>query len=421
MKFQKTKLKNGLKVVTVPLKDSTSVTVLIMVETGSKYETKKINGLSHFLEHMCFKGTMKRPKASDISRELDAIGSQYNAFTGQEYTGYYAKAHPKHIGRLLDVVSDLYLNPVFDPIEIEKEKGVIIEEINMYEDMPQRHIYDMFMELLYGDQPAGWNIAGPKDNIRKMERQDFIDYRKDHYVSGATTLLIAGNFDKKKIMPQVMESFNHIKEEQKKGKLKVKEKQGSPNVMVKPKKTDQTHLMVGVRSFDVTDKRIPALKVLNAVLGGGMSSRLFQKLRDEMGVGYYVKSSSDEYTDHGYLAVNTGVDNKRVKEVIEAILAEFRRFKTEEVPEEELKKAKDWLIGNLYLSLESSDALAEFYGGQEVLKHSLETPQNISKEIKAVTSKDILKIAKDIFQNKNLNLALIGSTSKDSLKNILKL
>ena len=163
MNFVKKILDNGLTLITVPLKDTTSVTVLIMVKAGSKYETKKINGLSHFLEHMCFKGTEKRPKTSMISTELDSIGSQSNAFTAQEFTGYYAKAHPAHIDRLLDIVSDLYLNPIFDPKEIEKEKGVIIEEINMYEDMPNRHVQDVFISALYGDQPAGWNVAGTKE------------------------------------------------------------------------------------------------------------------------------------------------------------------------------------------------------------------------------------------------------------------
>src|SRR3989344_3446277 len=228
MNFKKQILKNGLTIITVPIKDAPSVTVLVTVHTGSKYESKEQNGLSHFLEHMCFKGTSKRPKAIDISRELDSIGSQSNAFTSQEFTGYYAKAHPDHLDKILDVVSDIYVNPVFSPEEIEKEKGVIIEEINMYEDMPIRSVHDVFMEVLYGDQPAGWNVAGTKENENK------------------------------------------------------------PEIKIKHKETDQTHIVIGVRTFDSKDKRSFTLKVLNAVLGGGMSSRLFQKLREEMGVGYYV-------------------------------------------------------------------------------------------------------------------------------------
>src|ERR1035437_6720488 len=198
MKFKKTKLKNGLTIITVPMKDNPSVTVLVMVKAGSKYETKKINGLSHFLEHMCFKGTSKRPKAIDISRELDGLGAQNNAFTGQEYTGYYAKAHPKHFSKILDVISDVYLKLVCEQKEIEKEKGVIVEEINMYEDMPSRIVQDIFLEAVYGDQPAGWNIAGTKENVRKMTRKDFLKYRMENYVAKGTIILVAGDINEKK-------------------------------------------------------------------------------------------------------------------------------------------------------------------------------------------------------------------------------
>jgi predicted Zn-dependent peptidase len=422
MKYKKKKLKNGMRVIFIPMKDSTAVTVLTMVEAGSKYETKEINGLSHFLEHMCFKGTVKRPKASDISRELDAIGSQYNAFTSQEFTGYYAKAHPKHLSKLIDVVSDLYLNPTFPEGEIEKEKGVIVEEINMYEDMPQRHAYDLFTSLLYGDQPAGWNIAGTKEIVRKMKREDFVKYRDENYIAHTTTLIISGKFDEKEALKEVKKAFEVLEDGKRKKKVKVKESQKKPEIFIKKKDTDQTHMILGVRTFPIGSSKLPALKVLNTVLGGGMSSRLFQKLRDEMGVGYYVKSFTDDYTDHGYLGVATGVDNKRVNEVIEAVLEEFRRLKDELVSPEELRKAKDYYTGNMYLSLESSDSLAEFYGYQEVLKHSLLTPKELEKKIKEVTAKDVQKVAKEIFQNNNLNIALIGrQDNKKTLEKIFKI
>src|SRR5574343_451344 len=190
MKFSKKVLKNGLRVITVPMKENPTTTVLVLVEAGSKYEEKRVNGISHFLEHMCFKGTTKRQKAIDISKELDAIGSQYNAFTAQEYTGYYAKSDAKHFKKIFDVVSDIYLNSTFPEAELEKEKGVIIEEINMYEDLPPRHVQDMVMEILYGDQPAGWNIAGVKENILNMKREDFVQYKQAHYVPSATTLVV---------------------------------------------------------------------------------------------------------------------------------------------------------------------------------------------------------------------------------------
>lgn len=422
MKLNKKTLKNGLRILTVPLKDSPAVTMLVMVEAGSKYETKDISGLSHFLEHMCFKGTTKRPTASDISRELDSIGAQYNAFTSQEFTGYWAKVHPKHTSKIVDLLSDMYLNPIFDPKEIEKEKGVIVEEINMYEDMPQRHIHDLFMELMYGDQPAGWNIAGTRERVKAMTQKHFIDYRNKHYVGKGTIVAVAGNFNEKKLIKDLEKAFEKISTAKKHDKEKVVEKQSEPKLFVKDKKTDQTHLILGVRTFDVFSKNLSKLTVLNAVLGSGMSSRLFQKLRDEMGVGYYVRSGSDEYTDHGYMAVSTGVDKSRVVEVVNAILVELKRLTVEDVPAHELAKAKEHLIGNMYLDLETSDSLAQFYGFQEVLKRKEETPQEIAKKIEKVTAREIKQLAKEIFQNKSLNLAVIGEiTDKKALEQALHL
>ena len=223
MKFSKKVLKNGLRVITVPMKDNPTATVLVLVEAGSKYEEKKVNGISHFLEHMCFKGTSKRPKAIDISKELDTLGSQYNAFTAQEYTGYYAKSDAKHFHKIFDVVSDIYLNSTFPEIEMEKEKGVIIEEINMYEDMPQRHVQDLIMELLYGDQPAGWNIAGDKKNIFRMKRDDFVNYKKQHYLPEATVLVVAGAVTEKEVMTEVNKIFGKVVRGKKVNKRKVKE------------------------------------------------------------------------------------------------------------------------------------------------------------------------------------------------------
>ncbi len=392
----------------VPMKDNPTATVLVLVETGSKYENKKNNGISHFLEHMCFKGTEKRPKAIDISKELDALGSQYNAFTAQEYTGYYAKSDARHFKQIFDIVSDIYLNSTFPDAEIEKEKGVIIEEINMYEDMPSRHVQDLFMELLYGDQPAGWNIAGEKENILKMKRSDFVDYKKAHYVPEATVMIVAGKVTEKEIMQEVKKVFGKIPRSKKHGKLKVKEKQTKPEVLVKFKKTDQTHFVLGVRTYDLFNKKNVALAVLGGILGGGMSSRLFQKLREEMGVGYYVRAYNDAYTDHGVFQISAGVDNKRIDEVIQAVLLECIKLKIEKVSEEEMNKVKECLIGNMKLSLESSDDIANFYGGQELLKKEIKLAEDKAQEIRKVTAEQIKDLANKIFTTKMLNLAVIG-------------
>jgi len=408
MKFSKKVFKNGLRVVTIPMKDNPTATVLVLVEAGSKYETKKINGISHFLEHMCFKGTIKRPKAIDISKELDALGSQYNAFTAQEYTGYYAKSDARHFAQIFDIISDIYLNSTFPEIEMEKEKGVIIEEINMYEDMPNRHVQDLMMKLLYGDTPAGWNIAGEKKNILKMKRDDFVKYKKMHYLPEATVLIVAGQVSEQSVLKEVKRVFGKVSRGQKTGKVRVKEMQNKPRALIKFKKTDQTHFVLSARSYDFFSKQSPVLSVLGGILGGGMSSRLFQRLREEMGVGYYVRAYNDAFTDHGFFQISAGVDNKRIDEVLEAVLEECRKLKNYKVNEEELSKVKECLIGNMKLSLESTDDVANFYGGQELLKREIKGAEEKAKEIRKVTASQIQSLAKDIFRNNGLNLALIG-------------
>ncbi|MGH7249399.1 MAG: M16 family metallopeptidase [Minisyncoccia bacterium] len=408
MKFSKKVLKNGLRVVTIPMKDNPTATVLVLVEAGSKYEKRNVNGISHFLEHMCFKGTIQRPKAIDISKELDALGSQYNAFTAQEYTGYYAKSDARHFSKIFDIISDIYLNSTFPDAEIQKEKGVIIEEINMYEDMPNRHVQDLIMKLLYGDQPAGWNVAGEKKNILKMKRADFVNYHNAHYLPKATVIVVAGRVTEKEVLKEVNKVFGQVSKAKKVGKIKVKEKQKSPQVLVKFKKTDQTHFVLAFRTYDLFSKKNGALSVLGGVLGGGMSSRLFQKLREEMGVGYYVRAYDDAYTDHGFFQISAGVDNKRIDEVIRAVLNECNILKSENVSEEELNKVKECLIGNMKLSLESSDDIANFYGGQELLKRELKSAEEKANEIRKVTASQIKTLANEIFKEKKLNLALIG-------------
>ena len=408
MKFSKKVFKNGLRVVTIPMKDNPTATVLVLVEAGSKYETKKINGISHFLEHMCFKGTLRRLKAIDISKELDALGSQYNAFTAQEYTGYYAKSDARHFAQIFDIISDIYLNSTFPEIEMEKEKGVIIEEINMYEDMPNRHVQDLMMKLLYGDTPAGWNIAGEKKNILKMKRDDFVKYKKMHYLPEATVLIVAGQVSEQSVLKEVKRVFGKVSRGQKTGKVRVKEMQNKPRALIKFKKTDQTHFVLSARSYDFFSKQSPVLSVLGGILGGGMSSRLFQRLREEMGVGYYVRAYNDAFTDHGFFQISAGVDNKRIDEVLEAVLEECRKLKNYKVNEEELSKVKECLIGNMKLSLESTDDVANFYGGQELLKREIKGAEEKAKEIRKVTASQIQSLAKDIFRNNGLNLALIG-------------
>jgi len=421
MRFSKTVLPNGLRLVTVPMPDNPSVTVLVMVEAGSKYETKETNGISHFLEHMVFKGTPQRPKASDISRELDGIGAQYNAFTSQEYTGYYAKADARHFGRVLDVVADMYQHPLFDAAEIEKEKGVIIEELRMYRDLPQRHVHDILSSLLHGDQPAGWDVIGTEETIRSFGRDSFLRYRSEHYVASATTVIVAGSFDEQTIGERVAAAFSGIPTGPKQPKLAVRESQSAPAILIERKETDQTHLAIAFRAFPVLDPRVPVMQVLSSALGAGMSSRLFTKMRDELGICYYIRASYDAFTDHGDLTISAGVDNGRVDVALTGILAECARLTADLMPPAELQKVKDYLAGTTMLELETSDARAEYAGGEEVLKGRIETPDELIARVNAVTAAEVQALARQIFTDEGLNLALIGRAEEKALKPLVRL
>lgn len=406
----------------VPIKGAPSVTVMSMVETGSEYETKDKNGISHFLEHMFFKGTKNRPSSLDISKEFDGMGAEHNAFTSNEITAYYGKSATKNFERILDIISDMYINPTFPEAEMEKEKGVIIEEINMYEDLPQRKVHDVLGELMYGDTPYGWSIAGPKENITNMKIQDFHNYRKAHYVAEKTLVIVAGDVKPNDAFKKIEKAFKNIEVGKRIKKNKIKESQSAPQIKIKNKETDQSHLVLGFRTFALSDKRMPVLKVLSAILGGGMSSRLFQKMREELGICYYVYSGINDYTDHGNFIIPAGVDKNRLQDAVSGILSELRKIKDEKVSPEELRKAKDYLVGRMYLGLESSDSLVGFYGFQEIMREKIKTPKEVEKEIEKITAGDIQKLAKQIFSEKNINLAVVGGVKdEESLKKLLKI
>ena len=418
----RTVLKNGMRVILLPEPQSLATTVMVLVEAGSKYETKAINGISHFLEHMCFKGTTKRPRAADIAWELDGLGAEYNAFTGQELTSYFAKARNEALEKILEIVADLYVNPQFDPNEIEKEKGVIVEEINMYEDLPPRKVQELFLELVYGDQPAGWNIAGSKETVRSITRDNFLKYRGEHYVPQATAVVVAGGFsDAERVLRLVEEQFGTLSAGAKSPKVGVIEKQEKPGELVFAKESDQTHLVLGFRAFDVFDERRFALELLADILGGSMGSRLFQKIREEMGAAYYVHAATDLYSDHGLIAMSAGVDHLKMRDVISAGLGEFARFRNETVTPEELERAKEHAIGSLILSLETSDQLGYFFGFQEALHMALRTPEEVADRIRAVRAEDIQALAWELFKNDRLNLAVIGPFRGVSFNDIVRI
>jgi len=408
MKPARKVLKNGLRVVTVPMKGNPTVTVLVLVEAGSHYETAEQNGISHFLEHMCFKGTKNRPSPMMISTELDSLGAQSNAFTGYEFTGYYTKARAKHFPKLLDVIADLYLYPTIPKDELEREKGVIVEEINMYEDLPMQEVGRVLDSVMYGDQPAGRSILGTKENVRSLERDAFVEYRSKHYVPSGTVVVVAGDITSSEVSKSISKYFDTIPKKSKPKKPRVGEVQTSPQINVKYKKSSQTHFQIGFRTVPVTHRDVPTIEVLRTVLGQGMSSRLWRKLREEMGVCYYVRANTEYHSDHGKFVVSSGVDTERVDLVLQTILGEIRLLQQELVSPEELAKAKEYLLGNMTMNLEVSDELAEYYGVQEILHQPLLTPKEYAQKIRQVTPEQIKKVATKLFEDKKMNLAVIG-------------
>jgi len=420
--FKKTTLKNGLRIITIPMKNTQTVTVLALAGTGSKYEKKELNGISHFVEHIYFKGTKKRPSTIAIAETLDRIGGIYNAFTSEEFTGYFAKVDANHFEIALDWVSDIFLNSLLPEEEVKKEKGVIIEEINMYQDHPISYVQVLWSKLLYGDQPAGWPVAGEKESVNRIERADLVNYMKSQYVANNTIICVAGKIEAKSATEKIKKYFSKVNTTQPKSKPKVIEKQSKPSILLHHRQTDQTHLCLGVRGYNIFHPQKYVLELLGIILGGMMSSRLFEEIRTKLGIAYYIQTSVSAETDSGYLVTQAGIDNKNIEKAILTILKEYKKISQIKVPAKELKKAKDCIKGKTILELESSDAQASFYGLQELLEKKILIPEEIFKKIDKVSQNDILKVARDIFQPKKLNLALIGPfKDEEKFKKLLTL
>ena len=406
--FKKTTLSNGLRIITVPQKSTQAVTVLVLVGTGSKYETREINGISHFLEHMFFKGTKNMPDKLEIAETLDKVGGIYNAFTGEEYTGYYAKTAFSKFDLALKWVSDIYLNSLLPEKEVKREKGVIIEEINMIYDNPMSRVGLLWNRLLYGDQPAGWDIAGTKETVSSIGRKDLFEYMKEQYTAPNTIVCVAGRIEEEEAIEKVKRYFSSMKSSKPREKAEVIENQKKPDSLIDYKETDQTHLCLGVRGYNVLHPKKYAQDVLAVLLGGMMSSRLFMEVREKLGLAYYIKTESDCNPDTGFLVTQAGVENSNTQKAVSTILKEYRKISQKKVPAGELKKAKEYIKGKMALSLESSDELAAFYGVHELLEKRILTPKEIYAKIDKVTSSDVLAVAKDIFRPEGLNLALVG-------------
>ena len=418
--YSKTTLKNGATVIIAPMENTQAVTVLVLVGTGSKYETKEINGVSHYLEHMFFKGTEKRPKAVDISSLLDGVGGEFNAFTSEEFTGYYVKVASAHFELALDVVSDILLESKFDPKEVSRERGVIVEEINMNNDNPMRKVFELWMEVLYGDQPSGWPIAGTKETMAGISRENIVEYFNKQYVGDNIAIIVAGNTKGVNAAKSVEKYFSTLRKGSSYDKPKVVEMQNSPGVQFHTKSTDQTHIIIGTRLFDTFDTRKYTAQVMATILGGGMSSRMFISVRERRGLVYYISSMADLYTDMGFLLTRAGIDNSKVEKAIATIVSEYKRLKTSKVSNKELVKAKNYIRGKTYLGLEASDDVAEFLGGQEVIEKEILSPEETLERIDKVTAADIQELANFTFVPEKINLALVGPfDNKDKFVELL--
>lgn len=422
MNYKKTTLKNGLRILTVPMQGTQTATVLLMVNAGSRFESEKQAGLSHFIEHMLFKGTEKRPTTQDISEELDAIGGEFNAFTSKDKTMYYAKTDSKHIGTAFDVLADMFLNSKIEQKEIKKESGTILQELSMYEDDPRRMVGDKIEELLYKNSTLGREIIGYKKTIKKFARKDFITYMKKHYNASGTVVCVAGKFEEKEIIKKVQAYLGNMA----KGKItnfeKVVEKQKTPQVGIKFKKTDQTHFIIGNRAYRQGHKDRYALSLLAVILGGNMSSRLFLEIREKRGLAYSVRTGIDTYQDCGYIATQAGVEHGKLEKTIDVILKEYKKIATEKVGEKELRKAKDFVKGKGVMEFEASEEVAMFFIDQEFHKEKILTLKEVFAKVDAVTADDILRVAKDVFKSNKLNVAVIGPhKNSKQIEKILKI
>ncbi len=432
IKFSKKTLPNGLRYLFIPMEQTQTMLAMVLAATGTDYESKKENGLAHFLEHMCFKGTAKRPTAKEIALEFDTIGADYNAFTSRGYTGYFARAHKKHASHIFEIVSDLYLNSTFPNEEISKEIGVVIQEINMYADDPQSRVSKLATHLLYGDQPAGWEVIGTKETVSSFTRADLLRYRKNQYDAKNTLVVIAGNFDAKQIAKEIKTNFGKMPSGKKNTRAKTIVKQTEPQVAFDTRETDQTHLLLTFRAYGYekggiaskikdVQKKVAAMRSLSTALGGGTSSRLFQKIREELGVCYYVGASTSLRPDAGNLVISAGVSNDRVKEALEAIMAEVRKFKEEGISLDELKKVKEYRLSGLVLHLETTEDFADFYGKEEILQDKITTEDEVTKRIEATKKEEVDTVGKEIFNAKGVNLALTGPFSQKDKKDFLKI
>ncbi len=413
-------LPNGLRVILVDTKAFPTITTLLLVGAGSRYESEKNNGIAHFLEHMFYKGSKKYPNPEVISQVIEGMGGHWNAFTSKDYTGYYIKAASYHFPEIITLLSDILLRSLFDAKEIEKEKGVIVEEINMYEDMPSRRVSELFEQVMYKGNPLGYDIAGTKDTVTSFSRNTFVNYMESLYKPQNSVLIVAGGLENgaegyKNYLDVIEGNFGTWQKDKIITAPPIAGSGSDKKIHTFVKKTEQAHFCLGFPTFARDDKRRPALKVLSTILGGGASSRLFQEVREKRGLCYYIGTGAEQYADTGNIVTQAGVAKEpaKVKDAIRATVAEHVKIARGQVRDEDISRSKEMLKGRLLLSLEDSFNVAHFYGMRQLHENKTESPNEAMAKIEAVTKEEIVAVAKELFTPEKLHFAILGPFRKN--------
>jgi predicted Zn-dependent peptidase len=414
MQVQKHTLKNNLPVLFIETDTFPSFTALILIKAGSRYENVQNNGIAHFFEHMAFKGSRKYPDSLTIASTIEGLGGMFNAYTDKDHTGYWIKAPTEKFDVVLDVLSQMLLEPLLKAEEIEREKGVIFEEMNMYEDSPARQVGEVFQQLLYKGTPLGMDIICTKETVKNSTQKTFQDYMNAWYKPSNAVLTISGGFKKspfaENYLQIIEEKFSPWKDHKISELPHIKDEQKKIGKKVKSKKTEQAHFCLGFRSFSLHDERRFAMSVMSVILGGGMSSRLFIQVRERRGLCYYISTGREYYDDVGYIVTQAGVTNnkEKVNEALQATLEQHTAMRNGDFTDEEIAKAKQLMRGRFIMSLEDSQAIAEYYGIRELFETSKLSPEEMLEKIDAVTRQEIIDVARYCFVPEKMNFAIIG-------------
>ncbi len=419
--YQKVTLDNGIRLVTAVMPHTRSVSIGFFIGAGSRYETDKQAGISHFIEHLCFKGTSKRPTAAEVCTVIEGVGGILNAGTDKEMTVYWCKVAQPHFSIALDVMVDMLINSKFDPAEIEKERQVIIEEINMSLDFPSQRVAMLIDELMWPGHPLGRDIAGSKESVTAITRDMILDYLVGYYQPGNTVLAIAGDIQHQEATGLVTQvTAGWMQRQPRTGYMPYQGKTAS-RVRIENRDTEQSHLCLAVPGLSITHPDRFKLDLLNVILGEGMSSRLFTEIRDKLGLAYSINSYVEHFLDAGAITVSAGVDTKKLSVAIRAILEELARLK-EIVPEKELAKAKELFKGRILLRLEDSRSVSGWMGGQEILTGEILTVDEVIANVEAITAEELQRLAGELLAGEKLRLAVVGPVKPDEpLEDLLKL